>query len=348
MKKYLLIFLALILSTDLHFSWLLAGPATSAKVNNLRKGLPGTLYVVTRSTKVFRLQNKDNPTVGLFATSNKGKSWNHYGWKYTKCFSVSIAQQNNRPLFYLSCGNGVLKSDDGGTNWTITTGWNITECLKTAIDPTDPNIVYAATAYGIFKTTDGGQSWAEKNKGLASTFTPTVIIDSQDHQLLFCATEAGVHRSRDAGEHWEPIGLLGLGIRTLVQHPAQPNRLAAGTEDDGVFISEDYGKTWGQKIKGMTHLTVYALAFAPQNPDVIYAGTFQGGIFKSIDGGGNWQAINNGLRVLDIHALLVDPTDQNTIYAGTLNDGLWLSEDGGANWRFIGLETSQVWDLVIR
>jgi len=58
-------------------------------------------------------------------------------------------------------------------------------------------------------------------------------------------------------------------------------------------------------------------------------------------------AVNNGLRILDIHALLIDPNNKNTVYAGTLNDGLWLSENGGKNWKFIGLETSQVWDMVI-
>ncbi|MCU0645081.1 MAG: hypothetical protein MUC94_12565 [bacterium] len=334
MKKYLLIFLILILSGLINFSVLWAKSPT--------------LYVVTRSTKVFRLQNKDNPTVGLFSTSDKGKTWSHHGWKYTKCFSVSIAQQKNKQVFYLSCGNGVQKSADGGKNWTITTGWNITECLKTAIDPTNPDMVYAATAYGIFKTTDGGKTWVEKNTGLASTFTPTLVIDRDDHNLLFCATELGVHRSRDGGENWEPIGLLGLGIRTLIQHPARPDLLAVGTEDDGVFISNDRGKTWVQKINGLTHQTVYALAFAPSDTQLIYAGTFQGGIFKTSNGGNSWQAINNGLRIFDIHALLVDPNDSRTVYAGILNDGIWMSEDAGANWRFIGLETSQVWDLVIR
>jgi len=308
---------------------------------------PGTLYVVTRSTKKFRLHRSDNPTVGLFVTTDRGKSWKHLGWKYTKCFSVSIAKLQNKSIFYLSCGNGVQKSDNEGKSWIITTGWNITECLKTAIDPNNPNIVYAATAYGIFKTTDGGKTWVEKNRGLISTFTPTVIIDRQNPNRLYCATEAGVHRSKDGGEHWEPIGLLDLGIRTLIQHPRVPNLFAVGTEDDGVFISRDHGKSWEQQNTGLTHQTVYALTFAPQNPNIIYAGTFRGGIFKSTDQGKSWKPINNGLRILDIHALLVDPDDENIVYAGTLNDGLWMSRDGGDSWHFIGLETSQVWDLTI-
>lgn len=312
---------------------------------SVSRTLSRTLYVVTRSTKEFRLHSREFPSVGLFSTTDAGKSWQHYGWYYCKCFSAATTGTDDQRIFYLACGNGVQKSPDGGEHWIITTGWNITECLKVAIDSKNPETVYTATAYGIFKTTDGGQTWEEKNQGLASTFTPVVLIDKNDCNLLFCATESGVHRSIDGGDHWEPIGLLGIGIRTLVQHPKRLNILAAGTEEDGVFISFDYGNTWNQKINGLTHKTIYALAFDSQDSKTIYAGSYQGGIFKSQNAGDNWVAKNNGLRILDIHAILVDPENSKTVYAGTLNDGVWLSEDGGENWRFIGLETSQVWDM---
>jgi len=306
---------------------------------------PPRLYVVTRSTKVFRLGKSEFPSVGLFSTSDEGKNWEHYGWYYTKCFSATTTMIDGQRIYYLACGNGVQKSPDGGKHWILTTGWEDTECLRVAIDPLKKQTVYTATAYGIFKTTDGGKSWQEKNKGLTSTFTETVLIDNADHNRLFCATELGIHRSDDGGEHWQPIALLGLGIRTLIQHPTTTDLLAAGTEEDGIYISRDHGKTWQQKNVGLTHKTVYALAFSPHDTNTIYAGTFGGGVFKSNDSGDTWKAVNNGLRIFDIHALAVDPVDENTVYTGTLNDGVWISHNAGENWRFIGLETSQVWDM---
>lgn len=304
-----------------------------------------TLYVVTRSTKVFRLSKRDFPSVGLFATRDNGQSWEHFGWHYTKCFSGATVVNNGQRVYYLACGNGVQKSADGGQSWTLTTGWNITECLKVIVDPRDSDILYTASAYGIFKSSDGGKTWEEKNRGLASTFTSALIIDADDHKTLFCATEAGVCRSKDGGEHWEPIGLLGLGVRTIVQHPTNHQLLAVGTEEDGVWISTDRGVNWQPANNGLTHKTVYAVAFTPKNDQIIYAGTFQGGVFKSQDGGASWKSVNAGLRVLDIHAVLVDPDDANIVYLGTLNDGVWYSSDSGSRWRFIGLETSQVWDM---
>jgi len=71
-------------------------------------------------------------------------------------------------------------------------------------------------------------------------------------------------------------------------------------------------------------------------------------VFKSIDGGALWKSCNNGLTKLDIHALLVDPSDSDVIYCGTLGSGVFISEDAGAQWKFIGLETSQVWDFAVQ
>ncbi|MFZ5515994.1 MAG: WD40/YVTN/BNR-like repeat-containing protein [Candidatus Zhuqueibacterota bacterium] len=305
-----------------------------------------TLYVVTRSTKKFRIGSQEFPSVGLFSTTNDGKTWKHYGWDYTKCFSVSMTRLAGRHLMYLSCGNGVQKSVDDGKTWSITTGAAMTECLKTAIDPKHQETVYAATAYGIYKTEDGGKTWQEKNLGLTSTFTPTVLLDQNQSGMLYCATEAGIHRSANGGDIWEPIGLIGLGIRTLIQHPSNHDIFIAGTENDGVFVSTDHGRTWVQKSGGMTHTTIYALTVDPKDALVIYAGTFRGGIFKTEDGGASWRAINQDLTNMDIHALAIDPENSNKVYAGTLNDGIWLSENAGQSWRFIGLETSQVWDML--
>ncbi|MBN1542141.1 hypothetical protein JW992_08320 [candidate division KSB1 bacterium] len=307
---------------------------------------PPTLYVVTRVTKNYHHPGIKNPAAGLFATRDSGKSWEHLGWPYGKFFSVSAhLLDNGDTLLCQACGNGVLISQDSGASWRISTGWEITECLKTAIHPHDPQILYTATAYGLYKSIDGGNSWAGCNHGLISTFTPTLIIDRENPEHLFCATEAGVHRSLDAGQSWEPIGLLGKGIRTLQQHPENSSILVAGTEDDGVFVSIDHGKSWQSASTGLKHLTVYALSFVPGKPETLYCGTYLGGVYRSRDLGRSWKPVNDGLTNLAIHALTTDPNNPETVYAGTLGDGVWRSSNEGDTWEFAGLETSEVWDF---
>jgi photosystem II stability/assembly factor-like uncharacterized protein len=306
-----------------------------------------TLYVMSWGSESYLHDDQSHPCAGLFATNDGGQSWDHYGWYYGKFFSVSTDEIDGTRRFFLSCGNGVLTSLDGGEQWQISTGWETTECLKTAIDPSDPETIYLASAYGIFKTTDTGNTWSERNTGLTDTFTGDLFIDNSDPRVLFCATEKGIHRSRNGAESWEPVALLGRGIRTLCQHPSNPDLMAAGTEDHGVFISRDHGKTWTAHNTGLSTLTIYALTFDPNNPDILYAGTYIDGIFKTTDGGASWTPINKGLSNLDIHAVAVDPTNSDRLYAGTMGDGVWMSTDQGKKWSFIGLETSTIWDMII-
>jgi photosystem II stability/assembly factor-like uncharacterized protein len=307
-----------------------------------------TIYAVTRSTEKFRIFGRNNPSVGLFTTDDKGKTWRHWGWHYTKCFSAAIEPNSNGRVIYLACGNGIQKSGDSGKSWVITTGWEMRECLKVAIDPRDTETVYAATAYGIFKSENGGNDWQEKNQGLESTFTPSVVIDPHDPRVLYAATEAGVYASTNRAERWHLLGLKGKGIRTVIYSFHTKGTLFTGTEDDGIFVSTNAGETWIAINDGLESLTVYCLAQDPHNEQTLYAGTFRGGVFKSIDGGNYWKPCNNGLARLDIHALLVDPSDTDVVYCGTLGGGVFVSEDAGAHWRFAGLETSQVWDFSVQ
>ncbi len=307
-----------------------------------------TLYAVTRSTEKFRIFGRDNPTVGLFTTNDLGKSWQHWGWHYTKCFSAAIEPNSDGKVIYIACGNGIQKSSDSGKSWAITTGWKMTECLQVAIDPENTQTVYAATAYGIFKSNDGGKVWQEKNHGLESTYTASIIIDRINPQTIYTATEAGVYKSKAGADSWELLGLEGKGIRTILQSVHDTNTLLVGTEDDGIFISTNSGELWKPINVGLESLTVYCLAQDPHSARILYAGTFRGGVFKSSDGGNSWKSCNNGLTRLDIHALLVDPSDSDIVYCGTLGGGVFISEDGGENWHFGGLETSQVWDFTIK
>ncbi|NIR50971.1 hypothetical protein GWO43_20330 [candidate division KSB1 bacterium] len=321
---------------------------TTAESASARSPKNTTLYAVTRSTEKFRIFGRDNPTVGLFTTSDRGKSWQHWGWHYTKCFSATIEPNSGGNVIYLACGNGIQKSKDSGKSWVITTGWEMTECLKVTIDPVNTQSVYAATAYGIYKSEDGGGSWTEKNHGLKSTFTPCVIVDRSNPGVVYCATEAGVYKSNDGAESWGLLGLEGKGIRTILQSVHDEKTWFAGTEDEGIFVSTDAGKHWKTINEGLESMTIYALAQDPANAQVLYAGTFRGGVYKTVDCGRSWQSCNEGLTRLDIHALLVDPSDSDVVYCGTLGGGVFLSEDAGAQWEFIGLETSQVWDFTVQ
>ena len=304
-----------------------------------------TIYMSVLNSRKHRLGALDNPTVGLFLSTDQGATWHHRGWEYTRAF---YAEAGPDGAIWSACGNGVLRSTDGGTTWRIATGWQITEVLKVKVHPKDAHTAYASTAYGIFKTTDGGETWREKNSGFQKPFAADVVIDRTKPSRLLAATEEGVYRSANGGDRWVRVGAKVKGVRTIAQDPHDGKTFWLGTEEDGLFVSRNEGAAWASVQNFPKSLTVYAIVFDPSVGSVLYVGTHGGGVYRSLDGGATWKQCSAGLKNLDVHSLVVVPSNSRIVLAGTLNGGLYRSTDGGNHWEFNSQEEGQVWGLSVR
>jgi len=323
-----------------------AGLLLFVLLNGLAFAQPETIYMSVRSSRQTRLNASDNPTIGLFLSRDGGATWEHKGWRDQ--IKVFYTEAGTDETLWSACGNGVLRSTDGGATWKITTGWEVTEVLKVKVDPRDPAVVYAATAYGIFKTSDKGKSWQAKNKGLDNTFVSDLVIDRTNSARLLAATEGGIYISTHKGESWAPAALRGKGVRAIVQDPRRAKRFWAGTEDDGVFLSNKKGERWQPANHNAGLTTVYAIAIDPKNSNTIYLGTHEGGVYRSTDGGKSWQQRSNGMNNLVVHTVAILPSNPKIIFAGTINGGLYRSADGGETWEFNSQPDGQVWGLSIK
>jgi photosystem II stability/assembly factor-like uncharacterized protein len=129
----------------------------------------------------------------------------------------------------------VFKSTDGGATWSGTSLGSTVWAL--AIDPQNPNILYAGTESfyggGVFKSTDGGATWS----GTSLTRTVWALaIDPQNPNILY-AGAYGVFKSTDGGATWSEFsdGLTDYYIYALAVNPQYTNIVYAGTRTDGVF-----------------------------------------------------------------------------------------------------------------
>ena len=75
----------------------------------------------------------------------------------------------------------MMKSTDGGSNWSQTTAWHSYYSLGGTLPvvhadhhaitfvPSVPNLLYDGNDGGIYRSTDGGTSWTSLNNGLEIT-----------------------------------------------------------------------------------------------------------------------------------------------------------------------------------
>ena len=103
---------------------------------------------------------------------------------------------------------------------------------------------------------------------------------------LFAATGAAVARIAlrgGAAAEVEQV-LEGSGACCLAVDPNDPDRVYAGTFDDGVRISDDGGASWREPEAGPADERVLSLAASRAAP-VVYAGTEPSNLYRSGDRG---------------------------------------------------------------
>ncbi len=296
------------------------------------------------------------PTSGLFGFDHD-TTWTHYGWHKTRNFGISY-DPGDPDFIFMACGNGALRTLDGGKSWRVTTDWTITEVQDVTIDPFHPDTAYIATAYGVWRTFNKGASWDSASTGLNDGYdgpvpnqfyVQTIQIDQQKGAYILTGGEGGIHRSTDAAADWKKVGPAKVEVRDIQQSKSNPLLWLAGTEDHGVLISHDAGQTW-HYVKGrIAKETIYAVAVDPDNPDLMAAAGFQTGVYISTNGGKTWKQHKKGLPILDFHALIFDPVQKDKLWAGSVGAGVFssnLDASGGDSWHYAGLRNAEVWDMI--
>jgi photosystem II stability/assembly factor-like uncharacterized protein len=139
--------------------------------------------------------------------------------------------------------------------------------------------------------------------------------------------------------------LEGRAPRCLAADPTHPERLWCGTEDAGVWRSDDAGATWRQAGEELAALSVSALAVAP-GEEVVYAGIDPSALWRSDDGGRRWDALTalNALpsaptwsfpprpETSHVRWITLDPAGADRLSVCIEAGALVRSRDGGRTW----------------
>ncbi len=158
---------------------------------------------------------------------------------------------------------------------------------------------------------------------------------------LILGTERGVMAAARSGSEWR------LETRVLAGHhvssiTSRSGVIVAGT-NDGIFRSEDGGKTWQETGDGLTVRHVRWLATVPDAPAQILAGTEPAAIFASHDSGLSWRECSEVAQLRSRYGWSLPYSPEagcvrgfaaqgGRVYAAVEVGGVLRSGDGGESW----------------
>jgi hypothetical protein len=267
--------------------------------------------------------------------------------------SLVVDPTNTQRMWAGSVGGGVWRSTDGGRSWTAL--WERQATLPVgslALDPSNPNVIYAGTGEGqfngdalggdgIFKSADGGNTWTQlpATDGW-DTVNCIAVCPSNPQVILASKRYGGIMRSADGGATWANAR-WGQGSFDVRWHPTNPNLAVAHLMDytsdwcHRAIYTTDGGVTW-TNAGGLAEVLGFgnrlAVCYAPSSPNIVYAvcAADGGRIWKSTDGGQNYAVVTtSGGCGCNWYAcpLWVHPTNPNFVMTGGYH--VYASTNGG-------------------
>lgn len=281
---------------------------------------------------------------GVYRSMDAGETWTKLATEgLTNTYVESLAVDPRTPeTIYAGTWYRLFKSTNGGQTWALKKNGMIddSDVFAIEIDKRDPDHIVASACSGIYESTNGAETW-RKVQGIPSTSrrTRAIKMSPVQHNTVYAGTTEGFWRG--VSNQWMVTTSKQLEINSIAIHPKNPQTVFIGTNNYGVMISRDGGKTFAPSNDGFSGRLAYSVVPDRERKGRVYAATINtttggGFFFVSNDDGKTWQAsMRNMPNRLSTYAILQDETDPNVIYLGT-NLGIYRSTDRGASWAAIG------------
>jgi hypothetical protein len=198
------------------------------------------------------------------------------------------------------------------------------------------NVLYAGTiSSGAFKRVSDGD-WVPLASQFAFETITSLAVSPADSDVILLGTEFGAHRSLDGGASWGPIGAGGsvAFVRRFRFSPADPDRVLAATEGEGIYLSTDGGAEWRVISIDVQADFTRDVVFHPVDPERLFASASNIDdipMRESSNGGQTWRNAGAGITST-VTALATGQTDPSFVYAGA-ESGVFVSEDDASTFQ---------------
>jgi photosystem II stability/assembly factor-like uncharacterized protein len=264
---------------------------------------------------------------GIYKSTDGGRTWANVGLPESGHVARIVTHPTDAGVVYVavpgklwapSPERGLYKTADGGRSWQLVLkGDEDTGVTEVAMDPADPNTLYAATyqrrrqAFGfvgggpgsaLWKSTDAGANWQRLTNGLPAGVlgrigiavyrrNPNVVYVSVEQGRRYTSSisyeepQGGIYRSDDRGATWRKMG-------THNPRPAYSSKLLVDPNDERRLyqvqysVSDDSGRTWREPRQTL-HGDDRIIWVNPKDSRHVVKGD-DGGLGISYDRGQRW------------------------------------------------------------
>jgi photosystem II stability/assembly factor-like uncharacterized protein len=285
-----------------------------------------------------------NTERGVFRTADGGKTWQKVLYKdeNTGAIDVVFDPRNSRvvyaslwevrrhPWYFNSGGpgSGVYKSMDGGLTWKQLQGNGLPEGplgrIGLSVSGADSNRVFAiieAKEGGIYRSDDAGATWTRVNDDeryrQRAWYYMHIFADPQSADVVY-VLNTGAFRSNDGGKTFDLLPAPHGDHHGLWIDPTNPQRIM-NSNDGGVTISIDGGKTWTQQNNQPTaqfyhvitdnHWPYRVYGAQQDNSTVAILSRGEEGVIGRQD----WYEVGGG----ESGYIAPDPKEPDVVYAGS-------------------------------
>ena len=305
---------------------------------------------------------------GLYVSYDKGATWTHFNnIPSGEFYDITLDQKDPYTIYGGTQDDATVYGyanewnpkffDEWKYLWIDP--WSGGDGCITLVDPEDANTIYFSSQEGGVRrmdvssglSTDIRPRLGEGHPALKYNFISPYILSPHDHNTLYLAGNY-VLKSNNRGDTWTAISKdlsvskdknkKALAAGALAESTLQKDLIYMGTDKGALWVTEDGGKTWTERSKGLPNNYIRCITPSIYKASRVYI-TLSGinyddlnvYVYKSEDYGKTWEPIMTDLPNEVAYVIKEDPTYESILYTG-LYRGAYISTDRGKSWSQLG------------